>query len=138
MRTDVIIHHEHWQQTTFAQFVATYWKRQGHGPLPKQVNGSLAAYVNHGRWIVECPNCSSALVVSEQDPRFICVECGSPENRSCWYAVAFPADKADIEEALLRRPARDGFRAGTRNWETRETVADLRRENRQRGIEEAG
>lgn len=134
MRSDIIVHHEHWQALPMETFVAQLWRKAGLGRLPTETRGIVSAYINHGRWIVDCPaRCGSAMVVSETDPRFLCVVCGNPEN-DAWYGVAFPADKADIEAELLKRPARDGFQAASRNWSPTETVADLRRENAEHAL----
>ncbi len=109
-----------------------HWRRWHGTDLPTFGNtaGELTAYVNHGRWVVSCPNqgCGNAIVASEREPFYICTECGSPENGGCWYRVAYPAEKAAIEEELVRRPALKPFEASTRNWRPGETINQLREE----------
>lgn|SRR3990167_4592862 len=138
MRNDVIVCHETWQSTNYLEFLASHFKRNGNGNLPdiQSVKGELFARINHGRWLIDCPNadCNSAIVASEVTKVFICPDCGSPENAGKWYQAVFPIDKKEIETELLKRPARDGFRAINRNWSRSETVMDLKEENKQRGI----
>lgn len=134
MRTDVIFQHEHWQAAPYLAFVAEHWYRyQSQAlPAPTIVASSVPARINQGRWVVDCPaGCGGALCVSAATPLFICIYCGSAENGGRWYAVAFPAPatRTAIEDALLARPADDGWRAHLRNWELGETVADLLRQN---------
>ena len=134
----MIVHHEDWQGASLEDFLRPYWVTTQATPLPplSEVSGEVQANVNHGRWIVDCPNegCGNAIVVSEREPYYICTDCGSQENGGRWYVVAFPPDKSDIEAVLLERPTIRPFDAETRNWSPCETVSTLRRENRQRGI----
>ncbi|MEV5444051.1 hypothetical protein AB0N23_16160 [Streptomyces sp. NPDC052644] len=53
------------------------------------------ARINHGRWIADCASCGSAQVVSPDDPRFACTECGHG-----WVPLTFPDDVAAVEDAL--------------------------------------
>jgi len=62
------------------------------------------ARVNHNRWIADCL-CGSALVVSPDDPRYACPECGYG-----WVPVAFPKDVAAVEDRLMR------LKPSARNW----------------------
>lgn len=86
------------------------------------LDAETVAYVNGSRWVADCPTpgCDAALVVSPDDPRFLCPICWQG-----YYPVAFPSDDdvAAIEDALLARPAPQ-----TRNWIPGETVAELREE----------
>ena len=135
---DRIFHHEDWQGSSIEGFLRPSWVNGQRTPLPplSEVSGEVEANVNHGRWIVDCPNegCGNAIVVSQREPCYICTDCGSQENGGRWYRVAFPPGKADIEAVLLERPAAKPFDAETRNWSPGETVSTLRRENRERGI----
>lgn len=137
---DYIVHHQQAQpHIGFVQFVQEYWRRIGLGRVPPVTNiqGSVTPYVNEGRWVADCPaGCGGALVVTNDPAIFICPDCGSPENGNNWYAVVFPPDKATIERVLLVRPSRRPDHARTRNWLPWETVADLKRENRARGLAE--
>lgn len=87
---------------------------------PRRAAGKIAARVNHGRWIVECPQdrCGGAQLASQIDLRFVCVECGAGP-----YKVVWPKTRAAIEEALEPRPE------ANRNWHPGETVKDLHAEN---------
>jgi hypothetical protein len=87
--------------------------------------GTLAAYVNHGRWVADCV-CGAGMAASPAEPESICIECGRH------YAARFPTERAEIEQALLLRE-----RAENRNWFPHETAADLADENRTRLTEEA-
>jgi len=88
--------------------------------------------VNHGRWIVRCPFCTSAQFASREDKRFFCVECLNEQAGRRWVRVVWPkvADMATIEGALESRADQR-----TRNWEPGESPADLKRENAARGVE---
>ena len=137
---DYIVHHEQQQpHRNLPDFVQEIWGRMKCGWVPPVTNiqGTVTAYINDGRWVADCPaGCGGALVVSERQPIFICADCGSPENGDNWYAVAFPAQKTSIERVLLKRPARAPDRAHTRHWLPGETVDKLKAENRARGLPE--
>ena len=85
----------------------------------------LAAYVNWGRWVVNCPNCNSAELAAPGAAAFHCRECGYADG------VLWPADLAAIEAALSKRPD-----ARNRNWCPGETVEQLSLENVVHGLEE--
>ena len=135
---DHIVEHEHWQHSSFIEFSAGFFLQKGHGRLPPltAAQNLIEAKINQGRWIVECPNtgCGGALCISSRQPYFICLECASPENGGRWYRIHFPPQKKVIEGILLKRPARDPWLASNRNWAPSETVAELRAENRARGL----
>ena len=135
MPIEKIIVHEDLQGDPMEVFLRRYWKPRLFGPFPKveEAAGRVNALVNHGRWLAECPGaCGGALLVSEAFPYFVCIDCGSPENLRRFYLVAFPPEKAEIEAALLKRPARTIVEAA--NWMPNESVDDLKRENAERGI----
>jgi hypothetical protein len=50
----------------------------------------VRAVVNHGRWIVSCPGCSSASWVTPTDPRFWCGGCENVRVNGRWLPVTFP------------------------------------------------
>ena len=91
----------------------------------------LAAVVNHGRWVVACPSCSSAQLADPDDPRFFCDRCANADHGGGWARVQFPkpAELAAIEAVLAARPS-DEYR----NWSPPETVADLVVENEAHGV----
>lgn len=91
----------------------------------------VAAYVNHSRWIVDCPfeGCHSAQLATPEDPRFFCAGCRNAEAEGHYLPVSFPNAKAvaAIEAVLLERPVVE-----TRNWFPHEKVRDLQHENAER------
>ena len=102
---------------------------------PDTVKGEIHARIDDGIWLVDCTNlgCNSAGRVSELEPFFICVDCGSPEWDNKWRGVIFPTNKAVIELELMRRPQYMNIKRGdnsftlvNRNWLPGESVADLK------------
>lgn len=87
------------------------------------VVGTVDARVNHGRWIVDCPDpdCTCAVMVASDDLRFVCPVCAYGI-----FTVALPPEAEDIEKTLVERPV-----PATRNWSPGESVGDLRRENKE-------
>jgi hypothetical protein len=81
-----------------------------------QLDTSAVAYVNHGRWVVDCPTpyCNEAHLAGP-------VTC---DGCSQTYSSRFPADAALIDAVLSRRVVVE-----TRNWLPGETVQDLEAEN---------
>lgn len=64
------------------------------------------AYVNHGRWIAECPNqCGSARKLEPNEVSFMCSEC----HVIC--GIEWPGDADEIWEALQERQF-----PRTKNW----------------------
>ena len=96
-------------------------------PAPGELAGGpiLQARVNHGRWIVDCPNCFGAELADVDDLRFYCLSCGNRDVGHRWLQVKLPPNRTRIEELLLRR-----LQPGNRNWHPGESVAQLERENR--------
>jgi len=92
----------------------------------------VAARVNEGRWIADCPFCGGAQFTSPDDRRFLCADCGNVEIGGKWMRVIWPAVPEAIEDVLVIRPTEN------RHWLPGETAADLRRENAQHGLGEGG
>ena len=90
----------------------------------------LKAYINHGRWVVDCPYCSGAEHVDPDDKSFFCFNCGMEHNGNRPQPVTFPlkATRLKIEEVLVTRPIEN------RNW-TKETLAELQRVNIKNGLD---
>lgn len=82
------------------------------------------AFANEGRWVAKCP-CNGAEVVTPGKP-MVCGSCGRRFAR-----VEFPDGWEQAERLLDLRPHREN-----RNWfPDRESVADLRAENVEHGVE---
>jgi len=90
-----------------------------HGKLGRGATGTVSAYINHSRWVIDCPNCNSGIAGLPGVSEVVCLECGER------YRVTFPQDRERIEEALLQRPRTN------RHWRSGETADDLERENRE-------
>ncbi|HTR77174.1 MAG TPA: hypothetical protein VMH39_03660 [Gemmatimonadaceae bacterium] len=95
-------------------------------PEAMSLEHSVDAYVNHGRWVWDCPRCGAAQVASTDDPRAFCCECLNGGDG--WYPVMFPADRPAVEWLLGQRP--EAFR----NWYPGETVEKLQGENLAHGL----
>lgn len=92
----------------------------GRGMTPRDGAGSVFAYVNHGRWVADCP-CGGAELVTETRP-LLCGSCGMVRR------VVWPPDAEDIENLLAVRVDEK-----TQNWNPGETLAGLAFENERRG-----
>ena len=90
---------------------------------------AVAAHVNHGRWIVECPDCHGAQFACPDDRRFMCNYCANAMVGGMWRPVTWPKNRAAIEEALMARKL-----PNHRNWFPHESAADLRAENKMHGV----
>jgi hypothetical protein len=112
--------HGHWQHADRRAGVELRGKR-----------GTVQAFVNDSRWLVQCPNatCNSAQLASKVDRRFFCVSCLNADNGGHWLNVEWPKDHQAIEEVLLQRP-----NPSTRHWMPGETVKDLERENAEHNV----
>ena len=92
-------------------------------PGAKVGGPSVPALVNHGRWVIACPDCGGAQLACLSDPRFLCTDCGNVDNGGRWRPVVLPVDLAGIEAALGSRPV------DLQNMTAGQTVADLVAEN---------
>ena len=137
---DYIVQHRHLQPEPYLAMVRRMYKGMGFGPLPEPtpatIAGRVQARVNHGRWLVDCPGCNSALVVDLSELVFMCVECGNAANDGKWFQVTVPKNRKAIEAELLKRPwnGRNPAEAVNRNWEPGETVTMLKQENTEHEI----
>lgn len=80
------------------------------------------AFINDGRWIVQCA-CGSAQLANKAVERFFCVECAGEASGGKWVRVVFPPDAVEIEAVLARRPTPN------QNWRPGEAVEHLEMEN---------
>lgn len=133
---DKIITHEDILRLPYGEFVRYSASRKSmQAPAQDGVtDGEILAYVNHGRWIAECPDCAGAQLVSELERRFWCLNCGNAAVNFAWRHVRMPQKRTAIEAELVIRPAARNERAITRNWLPGETVEDLQRENVEHGV----
>lgn len=135
---DKIIMHEDWRPgIDYVEMRRWYWREAGNLtvlPDPADVGATQStvnAYINHGRWVVECPlGHNDAVIVSDGAPYYICTVGGAGENGGRWYTVLFPGERKDIEVELLKRVSTHPYKDATlRNWNHAETVDDLKQQN---------
>jgi hypothetical protein len=81
---------------------------------------TLVAYLNHGRWIADCPNCMNGIVLHPEWPRIGCLGDGCYRT---FVSIEMPANWREIEEAVQDR------RVDKRNWFPGESLERLRAEN---------
>lgn len=125
------------------------WKARAQGvtgPIggPRDIDATAApavAYVNEGRWVADCPSegCTGAIILFPAPAGFLCAGCFNGEIGHRYRPVTWPAERSEIEAALVERPV-----PATRNWSGRarpgwgltrgETVDDLAAENVARGV----
>lgn len=74
------------------------------------VTANAQAYVNHGRWIADCPrpHCGNALALNPKQSTFHCSGTGGCQLIA---EVEWPASVGGIDAALAVRPV-----PTTRNW----------------------
>jgi hypothetical protein len=98
-----------WQLVPPAERVLVWYEQKQQRRLPRRSGTVLGVTVypqiNHGRWVADCPECSSAQIVTPTDPRMFCVEC-----LSGWFQLTFPTDAAAAERSVNDLPVRE------RNW----------------------
>lgn len=92
----------------------------------------VSAYVNHGRWLVDCPGCNTGWCVRPETPSLLLdargrgfTECKCGRG----VVVQFPNEMPAIDEVLGLRE-----QPVHRNWRPGETVIDLRIENAAHGV----
>jgi len=75
------------------------------------------AYLNHGRWVIDCPGCSNAYLEASAPSE--CVSCGTK------ITIVSPSDKdrTKIMAEVASRPEQN------QNWEPGEDLDYLRADN---------
>jgi hypothetical protein len=68
----------------------------------------LHAYVNHGRWVADCPRCNGGVALWQEHDQGCCLDCGTIYNRITWPSQK---DIAMVEKALSLQPIYE-----ERNW----------------------
>jgi hypothetical protein len=87
------------------------------------------AYVNHGRWVADCPTgCGGAELA--RDDEFMCRECLNAGAGRRPMPLVWPSDEDGraIEAALAVRPVVN------RNWNLNESIGALLAENVEHGL----
>lgn len=79
---------------------------------------------NHGRWVVDCPDCNSAQLAAPDDHRFMCCECANIVIGGLWRPVVWPKDHQRIGALLDARE-----RIGLRNYDAGQTAGEIAAEN---------
>lgn len=87
--------------------------RAGLGDGTLSEAGSIAAYIDGGKWMARCV-CGAGVAVLIDHAFGACAECGR-----VYRSVIVPANRPALEAELLRR------RVGSRFWYPGETVEDL-------------
>lgn len=84
----------------------------------------VKAYVNHSRWVANCPECNGGMGCWRASKTACCLGCGHE------FFVIWPAKKdfEEIERLLLRRA-----KEVNRNWYPMETLLGLQTENAMNG-----
>lgn len=86
-------------------------------------SSGVRVYANHGRWVVECPDCHAAQIASKEDKRFMCNGCANVAVAGKWRPVTWPSNDAELAALLKARPSVN------QNW-VDETVTALTNENK--------
>lgn len=102
---------------------APYAEPQGHASGP-----AVQVRVNHGRWLADCLWCESAQHASS-DGFFYCAHCLNSSVGHRTVPQVWPRNREAIETHLSCRPD-----PATRNWHPSETLAMLKRENKEHGL----
>lgn len=89
---------------------------------------STVFYLNHGRWICECPfpGCYGAFAEDKMPPDQVCTFCG---NQFAVEALLTPHMKKLIERVVASRPVEN------QNWVPGETLGVLVSENIEHGVD---
>ncbi|MFI0772310.1 hypothetical protein ACH4TQ_46705 [Streptomyces sp. NPDC021218] len=96
-----------WDDATWPEraLIALEYALHKRIPRPAGDNGlTVWARIDYGRWLAECPQCSSAQVVTWSDPRMTCSRCFAG-----WTALTMPADPEAVEAPLVDLPAPEQF-----------------------------
>lgn len=106
----------------------------GFDPPALKKGQRLNAFINEGRWLVQCP-CGNGAGASHEWGVAICVECGAV------HGAVFPRDRHLVEQVLLARPDQatrnyypDAAMAAHVGLAAPERLAHLILENREHGL----
>jgi len=95
-----------------------------HLPITEEISADkpLNAYVNHGRWVVEC-ECGGAEKAWEEG-LFMCQSCWNSKHQHKLRLAIFPKKRVEIEDLLSVRPLEN------RNWLPSENLEYLKADNK--------
>lgn len=85
---------------------------------------AIPARAEHGRWIVDCPDCNNAQLACKTDHRFMCNECGNIAAGGLWRVVVWPKEHESIAAILDKR------HVSRAHWNPGQTVAHLEAEDK--------
>lgn len=88
---------------------------------PIEQNVVIAPYINHGRWLFDCPICDAGGAVVIGLTRGWCFGCGGVFNSVMWPSED---DRKEIVKALEKRPNVKNV-----NWHPSESLQQLKDEN---------
>ena len=97
--------------------------RKAKGPLIRENAEPQTAYINHGRWVIDC-QCTGAGLTSRTMNISCCFDCGA-----VYTTIIFPRHAKKIEDVLLKRPD-----LATRNWAQGESLELLLADNKAHGV----
>ena len=95
--------HESINETSFKEWLDAIRESNRLSPAKEESPDVLVATLDAGRWIVHCPECSSALMVSAS-LQHACHSCAD----TSWRSVELP-NRVDVERILERVPAREQY-----------------------------
>lgn len=96
---------------------------------PGVIGKPIAAYINHSRWVADCPYCKGAEMVDPGEA-FYCFSCGMEKNGGHPQPLEFPkqSERNEIERIL------DVRTESHRNWTAGESRDFLEKGNRAHGL----
>lgn len=106
---------------SYADYLRIHYRFYQDAALPPKppMIPTVPAFVNAGRWVWQCAACYEGGMV-EPGEAAICAHCGDG-----WVMPTLPANRAAIEEELLRQPGRR-HNAPVRHWRPGWTLDTLR------------
>jgi hypothetical protein len=69
---------------------------------------SAVAYIDHGRWLADCPVCNGTEYVDPDEKIFYCFSCGNFDIDGAARHVSFPSarERRQIEKQVMKREVR--------------------------------
>lgn len=111
-------------QLTLTDYRVAHTKKMAQmRATPHTSTHQLHMELNHGSWVVPCPECTSGVTTGNRWNEARCFGCGAVFD-----GVQWPKDKMAIEKVVMKRPLKN------RNWVPGEEVAHLIAENVEHGL----